>query len=294
MPITTYIEEDLAARLRAGQELPVALTLDSISQHYKVSTTPVRRAVAKLIDEGLLKKGANQRLALGDRIDRGNERAAPVLPSPPRDMYEVIRNDLIKLSFEGEPVYLREVATAKKYGLGRSAMRDIMNRLAGVGIVEHLPRRGWRLHPFRQEELQSYIEVRESLELKALHLARPHLVDEDLQRMIKANADPVSEEDFQRPPDNSLHTYIIEKSGNSYIKDFFERQGQYIRSLFDWEIRDRDTAVRTARQHREILNALLKKEWRVARKLLSDHIRNNHVVLSNIIPSERASKESDQ
>ena len=62
MSIATYIKDDLAAQLKAGRQLPVQLTLDSLAGLYNVSLTPVRTAVAELIHEGLLEKGANHRL----------------------------------------------------------------------------------------------------------------------------------------------------------------------------------------------------------------------------------------
>src|SRR5689334_3972148 len=113
MSISTYIKDDLAARLLSGQELPIQLTLDSIAEHYKVSFTPVRSAVAELIDEGLLERRPNRRLsAKAPRKARVRARRAPNLPEPPRDQFEVIANDLVQLSFQGKPVYLREKAMA--------------------------------------------------------------------------------------------------------------------------------------------------------------------------------------
>jgi DNA-binding GntR family transcriptional regulator len=62
MRMTTYIKEDLSARLKSGQNLPAQLTIDALSEHYKVSFSPVRTAIAELIDEGLVVKGPNRRL----------------------------------------------------------------------------------------------------------------------------------------------------------------------------------------------------------------------------------------
>src|SRR5262245_48161647 len=174
--IATYIKDDLAARLLNGRELPVQLTLDSLAEHYNVSFTPVRTAVAELIDEGLLERRSNRRLAA--RIRRkasARARRSQKLPEPPRDLLKLIRDDLVQLSFQGKPVYLREEATAKKYEVGRTMIRDVLQRLAGQGILDHIPRRGWLLRPFQQQDLQRYVEVREVLELKALELARPKL-----------------------------------------------------------------------------------------------------------------------
>lgn len=285
MSIANYIREDLAARLTSGQELPAALTLDSLAEYYQVSFTPVRTAVAELIDKGLIRKGPNRRLTPCRRPTAGAQTAAVApLPQPPRDPYEVIANDLVRLSLEGKAVYLREEATAKQYDISRSAVRNILHRLAGSGMLDHIPRRGWRLRPFRQDDLQAFIEVREVLELKALELARAHLVEADLLGMLNANVVPQSKAEPARV-DESLHRYLIEKADNSYIRDFFERQGRYFDVLFRWEDHDRQAAVETVRQHRDILQALLRKDWPAARTALSYHIRCNHPILSKIVPA---------
>src|SRR5260221_3020217 len=122
MLITTYIKGDLSARLKSGQELPTSLTIGALAEHYNVSFTPVRSAMAELIDEGLLTKGPNRRLvAISPRNDRTLTRQPLKLPKPPRDPFVIISGDLVRLSLQGEPVYLREEATAEKYGISRSA-----------------------------------------------------------------------------------------------------------------------------------------------------------------------------
>lgn len=280
MLIATYIKDDLAARLKSGGVLPAPLTLDALAEHYHVSFTPVRMAIAELIDEGLLKKGANRRLTASVQSKQSPKGLSePHLPDPPRDLSHDISGDLVQLSLRGEAVYLREEASAEKYKISRSAVRNVFHRLAGEGILDHIPRRGWKLRPFRQKDLQAFIEIREVLELKALDLARPHLASENLIRMLAANLPPETETECPRI-DESLHEYLIEAAANPYIKDFFERQGRYYRLLFSWEDHDRDTAVETVRQHREILTALLSKNWTAARKALSHHILNNHPILS--------------
>ena len=269
--------------MRSGQELPAQLTLESLAEHYQVSFSPVRLALAELVEEGLLHKGANRRLVLNaDQVKPLKRGKKSVLPEPPADMFEVITHDFVKLSLEGEPVDIREEVTARKYQISRSSLRIILNRLAGTGILDHIPRRGWRLRPFRQEDMQAFLEVRELLELKALDLSKSHLIEEDLRRILNGNVVPEADTD-RVLIDNSLHEYIIEKAGNYYIQDFFQRQGRYYDILFDWEDHDRETAIETVRQHQSILNALIKKDWRSARKALSYHIRDNHPILSKIV-----------
>ena len=281
MSIAMYIKHDLAAQLKSGRELPVELTLDSLAGHYKVSPTPVRSAVTELIDEGLLEKGSNRRLKATGSHRHRNRSLQPELPEPPRDPYAAVSSDLVQLSLQGEPIYLREEATAEKYGISRSAIRNILHRLAGEGMLDHIPRRGWRLRPFRQDDLQAFIDVREVLELKALELARPKLDTAELQRLLTLNVPPGSSGTI-RNVDESLHEYLISTAGNAYITDFFARQGRYYRLLFGWEDHDHKVAAETMRQHHEILTALIKKNWSAARKALSHHILENHPILGQV------------
>jgi DNA-binding GntR family transcriptional regulator len=277
MLMTTYIKEDLSARLRTGQALPTPLTIDALSEHYQVSFSPVRTAIAELIDEGLVVKGPNRRLLAVPQAKRPTRSIKP--PQMPPDLFGLISSDLVKLSLQGEAIFLREEATAEKYNISRSAIRSILQRLAGEGMLDHVPRRGWRLRPFRQDDLQAFIEVREVLELKALDLARPKFIAADLQRMLAANHLPTSADDTARI-DESLHRYFVTLAGNNYIHDFFERQGRYYRLLFEWEDHQPEIAVETIRQHREILTAVLQKNWSAAKKALSHHILENHPILA--------------
>jgi DNA-binding GntR family transcriptional regulator len=274
MSIAAYIKQDLIANIRSGKIDAERLTLDALSQRYQVSTRPIRTAVQDLIGEKYLEKGEDGRLAIRSKPVDG----AVSPPDKPIDWGEVIANDFVQLSLEGAPVLLREETTAEKYGISRSSIRQIFHRLTGRGILEHLPRRGWQLRPFRQANLDAYIEMRVMLEVRALELGWLRLVDEDLQAMLDGNRLPTDLND--RPiSDNSIHAYLIEKSNNAYIADFFDRHGKYYDALFEWENLDRDAQVQEVRHHREILEALLRRDRAAAERALENHIRNNHPVL---------------
>lgn len=291
MSITTQIAHDLKTRLRSGQQLPAELTLDALAQHYEVSFTPVRAALAELVAEGLLLRGSNRRLAPAPGAhlatkprsngQRGKRVSVETPPDPPRDLLKLVEHDLVELSLRGEEVHVREEAIAQQYAVSRSAMRNILNRLAGLGLLTHIPRRGWRVRPFRQEDLEAFLDVRELLELKALDLARDRLEPDMIQSILDRNQLPASPGE---PPanDNSLHAYIIERAGNPYISDFFERHGRYYSILFHWEDQNEAAATQAVEQHRQILSAILRKDWESARSLLAWHIRSNHPVLHKI------------
>ncbi len=116
------------------------------------------------------------------------------------------------------------------------------------------------------------------LEVKALELAWPRLVDEELQAILDGNQMPATVSD-EPICDNSLHHYLIDKAKNPYISDFFNRHGEYYRILYDWEGLDRKARLTAVQQHREILTALLERDQSAAKSALIEHIRERHPLL---------------
>ena len=274
MRMAAYIREDLKTRIRSGRDLPAKLTLADLSRHYGVSFTPVRAAVRDLVRDRTLRKAGNGRLELRTAASRAAAPRRARAPERPGGAERLLMTAALRHSLKGQEVYLREEATAAKYGIGRTVVRQVFSRLVGTGLLEHVPRRGWRVRPLREEELDAYLEVRETLELKALDLARPRLVRADLARMADRHESQL---------DNDLHRYLIEKSQNRYIRDFFGRHGAYFTTLFDTAAAGAAVESEMAAQHRRILKALLAGKWSAAREGLAQHIRGQRPVLRKMM-----------
>lgn len=244
-------------------------------------------AVSELIREGWLQKQSNGRLAIKQngaprrkpfKISRGVE--------PPKDWENLFMDDVIRLSLMGKADYLREEATAERYGIGRTVVRQVFSRLAGKGILEHVPRCGWRVRTFSYEDMRDYLEVREVLELKALDLARARLEADELQRMLKGNLSP---KEGELPPlDNRLHRYFIEKSQNHFIKEFFSQPiALYYMALFELAAPETSVVAEMAKQHCQILRPLMERKWQEARRALAHHIRSQRAVVKKLMEKMR-------
>jgi DNA-binding GntR family transcriptional regulator len=277
-----YIKDDMRARIGMGEPLPCRLTLHSIAKHYDVSLTPVRQAIVDLIEEGYIRKKDNGRLAIGKALaGTWTEDDIRERPKPPKDNFEEIREGVVLACLKGEPIFLREEDTAARYGISGTAIRQIFSRLAGTGIIEHVPRRGWRVRPFRKEQLEQFTQVRKVLELEALRLAWHKLEDPFLQEIRDGNILPRSE-DEDPIVDDRVHGYLIEKSGNQYIADFMEQHSKFFGVFFVWEGGDRKSAIENIYQHWALLDALLARDRRAARKALSEHLYYAHSFLQSI------------
>jgi DNA-binding GntR family transcriptional regulator len=286
MGLSTYIRDDIKQKVQSDIGLPCKLTLNELAEHYKVSLTPVRCAVSELIQEGILHKQMNGRLVIvspsKSHMPASNKQIKP--PLSVADWDRILVKEIMLASLLKEATYLREESLAQKNETGRSVIRGSLGRMAGAGLIEHVPRCGWLVHPIQESDVTAYLEIREALELKALDLSRPHLDSKELERILCANTPP--QENEMAPLDNQLHAYFIEKSGNRYIQNFFRQYtATYYTAVFDYATPESSVASAMAAQHCRILEAVLAKHWAQARLALSEHIWSQQPVLKQLLNS---------
>lgn len=277
MSLTDHIADDLRRRLTATGSTPVDLRLTSLARVYQVSTQPVRLALARLRREGILQKHAPARTPRTSTTTRPKKSSRPVPPPerPQRDLHARLSAHAVRLSLRGEETFLREESTAAHFGVSRAVARDALQRLHAEGVIEHVPRRGWRVRPFSRQDMADFLQVREVLEVRALTLAWPRLDRADLETFYRNN-DPRTAK-----PDNRLHDYWIERSANRYIRRFFAQHAPFFSALFAWEDHNPAAARQSCEQHRAILRAVLNDDRDAAIAALIAHIHGNHPVLSS-------------
>ena len=281
MKLSQFIKEDLKNSIAATGDLPARPSLPALAQHYQVSLTPVRAAVRELVSEGYLLKGENGRLAINPDHPGNGKEAAESPPERPRDWEAVLSEEVLRLSLGGYDGYLREEATAENYGIGRTVVRQALTRLAGAGLVEHVPRRGWRVRTFSFEDLCDFLDVREVLELKALQLVEGRLDEGTLREILAGNTTRKG-----RSPklDNRLHEYLITESGNRFIREFFSQPiALHYQALLDHAAPATAVVAQMAKQHREILQALIDEDLPGARKATTKHIRSQQEVVRQLM-----------
>ncbi|ARQ67990.1 GntR family transcriptional regulator [Streptomyces marincola] len=113
-------------------------------------------------------------------------------------------------------------ALAERYGVSATPVREAMQRLAGEGVVEILPNRGFRIAGRSPEDMAELAEVRAALEVPAvLRLARslPPERWEALRPLAEATvrAATLGDRAAYAEADRVFHREILRLTGNRHL-----------------------------------------------------------------------------
>ncbi len=165
---------------------------------------------------------------------------------------------------------LVEQKLAGLFGIGQPTVREALRELEIQGFVNKRGNRGTYVTKFTPEDIQQRHEVRMALESLAVNKAAKYITPEDaeefenLQREIEAMAARFDRAAFHRL-DMAFHRKIWQCARNEYLALMLER---VTFSLFAFQLVGRKPGdpvmTHVAQQHREILDALLTRDPKIA------------------------------
>ncbi len=160
-------------------------------------------------------------------------------------------------------------------GLGRTPIREAVNRLALEDLVTIYPRRGTFVSEIEITDLGQISDVRRQLEGHAAYRAAQNATAaerEEADALIhELDAGPPTAEDLMQL-DSRIHRFVYRASGNPYLASSLER---YLNlSLRIWyRVIDRLPHLEASvYEHRELLAAVRDGDAERARELASAHV----------------------
>ena len=189
-------------------------------------------------------------------------------------IYDKIREDILADRYrQGEP--LPEQKLSLKYGISRSRVRQILQKLETDTLVEKIPGKGAFVRTITAKDLKKIFEMREALEGMATRLAAKRREAEKLDE-IRSSFDHPGPDDLRRKiqAGKNLHLYILSSCRNELIINAMEPiMIQMMKVL-------RDSAYIPNRvneaylEHRQILKAIVEQDEDLAEKFMKDHLTN--------------------
>jgi DNA-binding GntR family transcriptional regulator len=173
---------------------------------------------------------------------------------------------------------LAQAALAEQLGTSRTPVREALRRLAGEGLVEFHPNRGFWTSDLGLGDVLRRLEVRLILEPGIAALAAERRDDEDLAAMKAAiqketdASDPVSAHDASR----EFHLRLAGASKNAELERTLESLWivEVGRRLMARRAIEEDWQTGDVKEHRRILDAVEAGDARLAAELMEQHDRD--------------------
>jgi len=172
---------------------------------------------------------------------------------------------------------LEEMGLADRFGVSRTPVREALNQLASIGLVEIRPRRGAVVASFGLKQMMEMFEVMAELEGMCGQLAARRMSGEDRQKLQDCHEQARSfaateDHDGYYDANVCFHECIYHGSRNTFLADQTRQLRNRLAPYRRLQLRQRQRLAESFREHGEILDAITAGDEARAKKLLSEHV----------------------
>ena len=190
--------------------------------------------------------------------------------------YIELRQKIVRLDFAPGDV-LREDELQQSLGLGRTPIREALQRLQREHFVTVIPRRGMFVSGIEVEELSMLFETRAVLEPYVARLAAlrgsPDEWDEMAETLARTTDPKLAAED-QLALDRRCHEIIWAASGNRFLLDTLDMLYAQRDRLWHLYLAEVDNMQHAVDEHRAILAALRDGDGDEVATLIAAHVQS--------------------
>lgn len=193
-------------------------------------------------------------------------------------VYEALEDAILAGEFKaGTP--LTELGISEKLGVSRTPVRAALHRLDEEGLVELSPNRGAVVVGVTGDDLVDIYRIRMRLEGLASAMAAEKMTDEDkkaLKEKVELSEFYIQRRDTEniKELDTAFHSEIYKKSGSRMLCKILSDLHRSIKTYRKISLSAEGRTEASVREHREILEAILRSDAAEAERLTSLHIEN--------------------
>ena len=172
---------------------------------------------------------------------------------------------------------LIESTLAENLKVSRTPLREAIKRLETEGLVEITPNKGAAVLKSSPEEIEEMYFIAGVLEGFAMELAIDNLSDEDIKRMMEIEEILETEEchrDYEKwlKLNHQFHDIYISACGKSILKILLDQRTRPLGRYWYLGCTSPGMFDSCISSHRNILDALSKRDGQAARKAVEEHL----------------------
>lgn len=191
-------------------------------------------------------------------------------------VYKVIRDDILtgRLS-PGERMV--ETRLAKQIKTSRTPVREALHMLEREGLLDSIPRVGYKVKNIKWEELEEICEIRKVNEILAARWAMKRITPKELKALEDNLA--LSEKEiisgntglfFER--DGSFHDILVRASGSERLMELCQMLRRHMLRYRIKSLHLKETALNAINGHRQILKAIREKDMKQVESAVNRHL----------------------
>lgn len=189
--------------------------------------------------------------------------------------YQLIKHKIITLELRPSTV-IDEQSLMDELELGRTPIREALQRLDSENLVNVVPRRGTFVTDVSLTDLQKIFELRIVLEGFCARLAarRITLSQIDQMKSILEDLDKVESGDYRRliSIDDRFHAMLYQAADNEFLSDVLSRLYDLSLRLWYLVLNHLDDVQESIEQHRAVAHALQSGDGERAEELIKQHV----------------------
>lgn len=195
---------------------------------------------------------------------------------------------------------LNEPSLAQKFNVSRGPLREAIRRLAGMGLVEHVPHVGARVVTIDLARIIELYEVREALEGKAAALAAINMSDNDIAKLgqilelHREHLELGNGQYMHEQGEVDFHYQIINGCGNRLLTHQLCNELYHLIRMFRVQTsRIGSRSDRALTEHTQLFYAIEQRDSQLAEIVIRKHIeRAKHSIIETFNKNEEKSANS--
>lgn len=188
-------------------------------------------------------------------------------------VYNILKEDILTGNIQvGDRLVNRELQD--RFKVSSTPVRDAINKLYQDGLIKEVTKTGAKLIDYDFADAQEINEFICFLSCKALMLsarvgdARQVTKSLGIYQDAMENAES---DDAYFDADFRYHKTFFDHCGNRFLKETYKRYNLIRVMLMHYAIRTSEDKTESVRQHREITDAYLTKDYDLAKRLMEKH-----------------------
>jgi DNA-binding GntR family transcriptional regulator len=200
--------------------------------------------------------------------------------------YLLIRDQIVTLRLAPGSV-IEEPRLRQELGLGRTPIREALQRLAHENLVSFVPHRGTFVTDINLTDLRRLTEARFELEGYAARLAAERASGGERASMEALMADLETTDDSDMHTlirlDQRIHRLVYQATRNPFLQAMLEES--FNLSLRIWFLAlDRGVALKPAvEEHRQLLDAIVSRDADAAESVMRQHVNGFEQAIRKVL-----------